>query len=81
MPQDVRARITKWEAWIDYWTVDFDFKGDTFHNQWQSYRTRRNKKLELQTTHACEQPGTYQVQVKVIDILGNGTTRTLKIEV
>jgi hypothetical protein len=81
VPQDVRAKITKWEAWIDYWAVDFDYKGDTFHNQWQNYRTRKQKKLELQTTHIYDAPGTYLVQVKVIDLLGNDTTRTLKIEV
>ena len=27
---------------IDYWAVDWDFKDDTFHNQWQSYRTRKD---------------------------------------
>jgi hypothetical protein len=81
VPQDVRAKITKWEAWIDYWAVDFDYKGDTFHNQWQNYRTRKQKKLELQTTHIYDAPGTYLVQVKVIDLLGNDTTRTIKIEV
>jgi adenine-specific DNA-methyltransferase len=81
VPQEVRAKITKWEAWIDYWAVDFDAKGDTFHNQWQSYRPRKNKKLELQVTHTYDAPGSYVVQVKVIDLLGNDTTRTMKIEV
>lgn len=81
VPQEVRARITRWEAWIDYWAVDFDFQGDTFHNQWQSYRTRKEKKLALATRHTYAQAGDYLVQVKVIDILGNDTTRTLKITV
>ena len=81
VPQEIREKITQWEAWIDYWAVDFDFKGDTFHNQWQSYRTRKNRKIELQTTHAYPEPGTYLVQVKVIDILGNDTTRTIKAEI
>lgn len=81
VPQEIRQKITRWDAWIDYWAVDFDFKGDTFHNQWQSYRTRKNKKLELTAKHIYEETGTYTVQVKVIDILGNDTTRTLKVEV
>lgn len=81
VPQEIREKITRWDAWIDYWAVDFDFKGDTFHNQWQSYRTRKNKKLELTTKHTYAAPGSYTVQVKVIDILGNDTTRTLKVEV
>jgi hypothetical protein len=81
VPEEVRQKITRWEAWIDYWAVDFDYRGDTFHNQWQSYRTRKNKHLETQVTHAYEEPGAYLVQVKVIDILGNDTTRTLRIEI
>lgn len=80
VPQEIRQKITRWDSWIDYWAVDFDFKGDTFHNQWQSYRTRKNRKLELTTKHTYDAPGTYTVQVKVIDILGNDTTRTLKVE-
>lgn len=27
---------------IDYWAVDWDYKGDTFHNQWQDYRTKKS---------------------------------------
>lgn len=81
VPQEIREKITRWEAWIDYWAVDFDFKGDTFHNQWQSYRTRKNKKLELTARHTYDTPGTYAVQVKVIDILGNDTTRTMRVEI
>lgn len=81
VPQEIRAKITKWTAWIDYWAVDFDFRDDTFHNQWQSYRTRKDKSLTTKVTHTYATPGTYQVQVKVIDILGNDTTRTMEITV
>jgi adenine-specific DNA-methyltransferase len=81
VPQEIREKITRWDAWIDYWAIDFDFKGDTFHNQWQSYRTRKNKKLELTTKHTYDAPGSYTVQVKVIDILGNDTTRTMRVEI
>lgn len=81
VPQEIREKITRWDAWIDYWAIDFDFKGDTFHNQWQSYRTRKNKKLELMARHTYDAPGIYTVQVKVIDILGNDTTRTLRVEI
>ncbi|MFN8498872.1 MAG: DNA methyltransferase [Anaerolineae bacterium] len=81
VPQDVRGKITKWDAWIDYWAVDWDFKGDTFHNQWQSYRTRKDKSLHTSVVHQYETPGVYQVQVKVIDILGNDTTKTIEVAV
>lgn len=79
VPPDIRTKIIKWESWIDYWAVDFDFKGDTFHNQWQNYRTRKDKTLQKRATHIYQQPGKYAVQVKVIDIFGNDTTRNLKV--
>jgi adenine-specific DNA-methyltransferase len=75
----VREKITRWESWVDYWAADFNFRDDTFHNEWQSYRTRKDKSLTTQVQHGYEQPGTYQVQVKVIDILGNDTTRTIEV--
>ncbi len=52
----------------------------TFHNQWQSYRTRKNPKIELETQYGYKDAGKYQVVVKVIDILGNDTTKTLEIK-
>ncbi len=81
VPQEVRAKIIAWESWIDYWSVDFEFMGDTFHNEWQSYRTKANKAIATKTTNTYDGPGTYCVNVKVIDILGNDTTRTLHVEV
>ena len=81
VPEDVRKAVTHWEQWIDYWAVDWDNSGDTFHNEWQSYRTRKSKTLERRTTHTYAEPGTYRVVVKVIDILGNDTTKLLQVEV
>ncbi|MFN8497361.1 MAG: DNA methyltransferase [Anaerolineae bacterium] len=81
VPQEVRSKITKWDAWIDYWAADWDFKGDTFHNQWQSYRTRKDKSLHTSVVYQYETAGVYQVQVKVIDILGNDTTKTIEVKV
>ena len=81
VPAEVRGAIKHWSQMVDYWAVDWDFKGDTFHNQWQSYRTRKDPKLELSTKRDYDTPGSYTVLVKVIDILGNDTTKTLKIEI
>ena len=85
VPDDVQRAISHWAQWIDYWAVDWDNRGDTFHNMWQTYRTRGKKKggeaLQLQTTHRYEQPGDYTIMVKVIDILGNDTTKTVKVTV
>jgi DNA modification methylase len=81
VPEDLRTAIQHWSQWIDYWAVDWDFKGDTFHNQWQSYRTRKDPKIETKANYVYTDPGRYVVVVKVIDILGNDTTKTLSIEV
>ena len=80
-PRRCARRSAKWSASIDYWAVDFNFRDDTFHNEWQSYRTRKDKSLTTRVQHTYEGPGTYQVQVKVIDLLGNDTTRTLTVQV
>jgi adenine-specific DNA-methyltransferase len=81
VPEEVQRAVTHWEQWIDYWAVDWDHRGDTFHNQWQSYRTRKDRTLQRRISQRYEQPGTYQLVVKVIDILGNDTTKTIPVEV
>ena len=81
IPSEVRRQVTHWSQWIDYWAVDWDYRNDTFNNQWQSYRTRAKPKLKLAAEHTYGEPGKRTVVVKVIDILGNDTTRRLEIEV
>ena len=81
LPQDVQSAITHWSQWIDYWAVDWNFRNDTFHNQWQSYRTKKNSDLQTEITHTYEKAGEYTVMIKVIDILGNDTTRTIEVDV
>ena len=81
VPADVQGSITNWSQWIDYWAVDWDNKGDTFHNEWQAYRTRKFPDLTLVTEHEYQESGEYTVMVKVIDILGNDTTKTLIVKV
>ena len=45
-----------------------------FENEWQSFRTRQSRDLELTTaSHTYTKPGRYTIAVKVIDIFGNDT--------
>lgn len=81
IPEEARKAIKHWSQLIDYWAVDWDYKNDTFHNQWQAYRTRKEPKIELETKYTYPASGKYTVVVKVIDILGNDTTKTLEITV
>jgi len=53
-----------------------------FENEWQSFRTKADRSLELTSTpFSYADPGNYSVAVKVIDIFGNDTTRVFKIKV
>jgi len=81
VPQEVRQAITHWQQWIDYWAVDWNYRNDTFHNEWQTYRTKKDPKIELSVKHTYETRGTYNVVIKVIDILGNDTTKLIPVEV
>ena len=56
--------------------------GYIFENEWQSFRTRQNRDLELKTAeHTYDQPGRYTVAVKVIDIFGNDTMTLVPVSV
>jgi adenine-specific DNA-methyltransferase len=81
VPQDVQRAITHWSQWIDYWAVDWNNQGDTFHNEWQSYRTRQNRELQRSAHHVYSAAGEYTIVATVIDILGNDSTKTLNVTV
>lgn len=56
--------------------------GYIFENEWQSFRTRQNRELELKTSeHTYDRPGRYTVAVKVIDIFGNDTMTLVPVNV
>lgn len=81
VPDKVKEAVSHWSQWIDYWAVDWDYRNDTFNNQWQSYRTRQDPQLQRTIAHTYESIGEYTIVVKVIDILGNDTTRRLEVTV
>ena len=61
----------------DVWTG-----GYIFENEWQSYRTRKDRALELKSAeHEYERKGRYKIAVKVIDIFGNDTTKVVEVTV
>ena len=56
--------------------------GYIFENEWQSFRTRQSRALELKTAaHTYGSPGRYTVAVKVIDIFGNDTMTLVPVNV
>jgi site-specific DNA-methyltransferase (adenine-specific)/adenine-specific DNA-methyltransferase len=53
-----------------------------FENEWQSFRTRQSRDLELTTiSHTYPKPGRYVIAVKVIDIFGNDTMTLVPVSV
>ena len=69
-------KVMEGEQEKEVWTGDY-----IFDNEWQSFRTKKNRSLEL-TSAAKEVPkGKYKVAIKVVDIFGNDTTRVIEVEV
>jgi site-specific DNA-methyltransferase (adenine-specific)/adenine-specific DNA-methyltransferase len=59
----------------DRWTGAY-----IFENEWQSFRTRKSRDLELvSASHSYEKPGRYTIAVKVIDIFGNDTMSLIPV--
>jgi hypothetical protein len=61
----------------EVWTGNY-----IFENEWQSFRTRKDRNLEMTSAeHTYEKPGRYKIAVKVIDIFGNDTTKVVEVKV
>lgn len=58
------------------------FTGDfIFENEWQSFRTRKDRTLELKSVyHECAK-GPRKIGVKVVDIFGNDTMKVISINI
>jgi hypothetical protein len=60
----------------EVWTGDY-----IFENEWQSFRTRKDRSLELMSVlHECA-PGRRKIAVKVVDIFGNDTMTIIEVRV
>ena len=51
-----------------------------FENEWQSFRTKQNKSLELKTPFYDLKKDKIRIAVKVVDILGNDTIAILEVK-
>lgn len=80
---EIKRRITDWRALIDYWAVDWEWKdGEPFQNDWQAFRTRRQRQFPMEATHDYGRArGEHRIAVKVTDIFGNDGLRTLRVTV
>lgn len=82
IPDEVREAVESWSDYVDYWAVDWNYSDDTFHQGWVTYRTRQDRSLELKSDkHTYEEPGTYRIMVKVIDIFGIDTSTIIEVTI
>ena len=58
----------------EVWTGDY-----IFDNEWQSFRTKKNRNLELTSAAKEVSKGTYKIAVKVVDIFGNDTSKVIEV--
>jgi len=73
-PEPVEGKGT--ETWEEVWTGDY-----IFENEWQSFRTKKDRSLELISAyHECT-PGRRKIAVKVVDIFGNDTMTIIEVTV
>ena len=62
--------------WEETWTGDY-----IFENEWQSFRTKKDRSLELTSVyHECT-PGRRKIAVKVVDIFGNDTMKIVEVSI
>ena len=60
----------------EIWTGNY-----IFENNWQSFRTRDDKKLELISSEKEITEKKVKVAVKVVDIFGNDTIKVMEIKI
>ena len=62
--------------WEEQWTGDY-----VFENEWQSFRTRKDRRLELVSAPRACLRGRRKLAIKVVDIFGNDTTKIVEVTV
>lgn len=76
MPGMEKAEQLDLPEYEEVWTGDY-----VFENEWQSFRTKKDRSIELTSVfHECT-PGRRKIAVKVVDIFGNDTMTILDISV
>ena len=72
----IRVQHPETDEWEEQWTGDY-----IFENEWQSFRTKKDRSLELTSVaHECT-PGRRKLAVKVVDIFGNDTMTIVEVMV
>lgn len=61
----------------EVWTGNY-----IFENEWQAFRTKRNRALDLESIqHEYQKSGNHKIAVRVVDILGQDTLQVVGVKV
>lgn len=71
----IRLRNEDTGEWEERWTGDY-----IFENEWQTFRTKTDRSLELKSIDYECIPGRRKVAVKVVDIFGNDTMTIIEVD-
>jgi len=72
----IRVKNEDSGAWEERWTGDY-----IFENEWQSFRTKKDRPLELTSVFQECEPGRRKLAVKVVDIFGTDTMSIVEVTV
>jgi adenine-specific DNA-methyltransferase len=77
---NIKNRIKKFSDWIDSWSIDFNYQEHSFTTAWISYRTLKNRKLNLTSVpYNYKEKGIHKISIKVNDILGIETIQDYEV--
>ena len=72
----VRVKNVETGETEDVWTGDY-----VFENEWQSFRTKKDRSLELKSVFQECPPGRRKIAAKVVDIFGNDTMKVVEVTI
>lgn len=71
-----KPKQMKLDNYEEVWTGNY-----IFENEWQSFRTKKDRSLELKSISQEVGKGRLKIAIKVVDIFGNDTTKVIEINI
>ncbi|MEA2113254.1 MAG: site-specific DNA-methyltransferase, partial [Patescibacteria group bacterium] len=72
----VRVKDEKTGKIKEAWTGNY-----VFENEWQSFRTKKDRGIELKSVSFECAKGRRKIAVKVVDIFGNDTMKVIEVNI
>lgn len=72
----IRIQNNDNNEWEEIWSGDY-----VFENEWQSFRTKKDRSIELVSVAIEAMSGRRKIAVKVVDIFGNDTMKIIEVNI